>query len=142
MIKALIENYETLTVVGVFGLIMAWYLWHKTRADTRREEKRDVQQLKREEKHDKQQDEDRAFQKELITHGLKDIHDISLKNSELNSQSVLLQKDLIKNMEDHNGHSKKVSKKIIQSLSAVCDNMKKLNGKNPKKKVKANGREK
>lgn len=60
MIKALIENYETLTVVGVFALIMAWYLWHQTRAQSSRESKRGAQQLKREEKHDKQQDEDRA----------------------------------------------------------------------------------
>lgn len=147
MIKALIENYETLTVVGVFALIMAWYLWHQTRAQSSRESKRDAQQLKREEKHDKQQNEDRAFHRELmkgdrklIENDLKSIHSISLENSKLNSQSVTLVKDISKNLKEHNSHSRKAWKKTIESLSAVCD---KLNGKNPEKKDnKADGRKK
>jgi hypothetical protein len=50
MIAALIENYKELTVVGVFAIMMSWYLWHQTK-----------QQSKREDKRDKQQDEDRLF---------------------------------------------------------------------------------
>ncbi|GAI75666.1 unnamed protein product [marine sediment metagenome] len=61
MIKALIENYETLSVVGIFAIAIVWYLYHQTKAQTEREKKHDEQQLKREEKHDKQQDEDRKF---------------------------------------------------------------------------------
>lgn len=131
MIKALIENYETLTIVGVFGIVMAWYLWHQTKYQTKREEKHDEQQAKREEKHDKQQDEDRGFHRNLITNVLKDIHNNSLENSKLNSQSLILQKNIIDQLDEHNGHSRKAWDKTNKSLSAICD---KLNGVDPKKK--------
>jgi len=139
MIKALIENYETLTWVGVFAIIMAWYLWHQTKRQTKREEKHDEQQAKREEKHDKQQDEDRGFHRDLITNVLKDIHNISLENSKLNSQGLIIQKGMIEQIKEHNGHSKEAWNKINESLNAVCD---KLNNRNPKKVSKINGQKK
>jgi len=37
MIKALIENYKELTVVGVFAIMMAWYLWHQTKRQAKRD---------------------------------------------------------------------------------------------------------
>ncbi|GAI81502.1 unnamed protein product, partial [marine sediment metagenome] len=58
MIKALIENYETLTIVGIFGIMMAWYLWHQTRAQTEREKKNDEERLKRETKRDEERKEE------------------------------------------------------------------------------------
>lgn len=136
MIKALIENYKELTVVGVFAIAMVWYLWHQTRRQTKREEKRDAQQLKREEKHDKQQDEDRAFHRKLIENDLKSIHDSSLENSKLNSQSIVLVKEINKELREHNGHSREAWKKTIESLGVICD---KLNDKNSKKKDKKKG---
>lgn len=136
MIKALIENYETLTVVGVFAIMMAWYLWHQTRTQAERGKKHDEQQLKREEKHDKQQDEDRKFHRDLITNHLTGLQKIGTENSKLNSQSMVLQNDMIKHMEEHNDYCKETSKKIIESFSAICD---KLNGKNTVKDNKKNG---
>lgn len=131
MIKTLIENYKELTVVGVFAIAIVWYLWHQTRAQTEREKKHDEQQLKREEKHDKIQEDDRKFHRGLITNHLKGVHEMSLKNTELNIQGIALQKEMIKDLKDHNGDSQKAWRKINESLSAVCD---KLNDKKVKKK--------
>ena len=121
MIKALIENYETLTVVGVFAIMMAWYLWHQTRA-----------QSKRETKHDAIQEEERLFHRNLITNDLKGLHDNSTKNTELNSQSVILQKDMIREFKEHNGHNKVFQEKAIESLGLICD---RLNGGNSGMKI-------
>jgi uncharacterized protein YlxW (UPF0749 family) len=86
MIAALIENYEVLTVVGVFSIMMAWYLWHQTKA-----------QVKREDKHDKIQAEERLFHRKLITNDLKSLHDDNTKNIELNNKSLSLLKDVSEN---------------------------------------------
>ena len=129
MIKALIENYETLTIVGVFGIMMAWYLWHQTRAQTEREKKHDEEKLKRETKRDEERKEEMLFNRNLLINDIKSIHAISLENSKLNSQSLLLQKEMIKDLREHNGYCKEASKKIIESFSAVID---KINGKNKK----------
>jgi len=137
MIKALIENYETLTVVGVFAIMMGWYLWHQTRAQTRREEKSDTERIKKENKRDEERKEEMAFNRNLLINDVKSIQAISLENSKLNSQGLILQKEMIKDLQDHNGDSQKAWRKINESLSAVCD---KLNGKTPIKERKANGR--
>ncbi|MBA7584306.1 hypothetical protein ES708_26259 [subsurface metagenome] len=126
MIKALIENYETLTIVGVFGIMMAWYLWHQTRATTEREKKHDEEKLKRETKRDEERKEEMLFNRNLLINDIKSIHAISLENSKLNSQGLILQKGMIKDQKDHNKDSHKAWKKVNESLSAVCD---KLNGR-------------
>ena len=112
MIKALIENYKELTVVGVFAILMSWYLWHQTK-----------QQAKREAKTDEQQNEDRMFHRNLITNDLKSLHDDSTKNTELNSQSVILQKEMIQEFKEHNGHNKVFQEKAIESLGLICDRL-------------------
>jgi len=129
MIKALIENYETLTIVGVFGIMMAWYLWHQTRAQTRREEKSDNERLKRETKRDEERKEEMSFNRNLLINDIKSIHAISLENSKLNSQSLLVQKELMKEIKEHDGHSREAWNKLNGSLGAICD---KLNNKNSK----------
>jgi len=86
MIKALIENYKELTVVGVFAIMMAWYLWHQTRM-----------QSKREDKHDAIQKEERIFYRNLVTNDLKSLHNDATKNTDLNNQSVTLLKDIGEN---------------------------------------------
>jgi len=140
---------EKIIAVAMAALVSAviWYLKHQTKSQTERDKKRDAQQVKREEKHDeqqakkeekhdKQQDEDRKFHKDIIMNHLKDIHDISTKNSKLNSQSVVLQENMIKHMEEHNNYCVETSKKIIESFDAVCD---KINGRNSKKVGEKNG---
>lgn len=85
MIKALIENYKELTVVGVFAIMMAWYLWHQTK-----------RQAKREDKHDAIQAEERKFYRTLVTNDMKELHQDNTKNAELNKESLVLQKDILK----------------------------------------------
>lgn len=136
MIKALIENYETLTIVGVFGIMMAWYLWHQTKAQTEREKKQDEERIKKENKRDEERKEEMLFNRNLLINDVKSIHAISLENSKLNSQSLLLQKEMIKDLRGHNGYCKEASKKIIESFDAVID---KINGKNFKKVSEKDG---
>ena len=83
MIKALIENYKELTVVGVFAIMMAWYLWHQTRM-----------QSKREDKHDEIQEKERLFYRNLVTNDMKELHKDNVKNADLNNQSIILLKDI------------------------------------------------
>lgn len=139
MIEALIENYETLTIVGVFGIMMAWYLWHQTRAQTRREEKHDAERIKKENKRDEERKEEMSFNRNLLINDLKGIHTISLENSKLNSQSLIVQKGLTKEIKEHDENSRKAWDKMNKSLSAICD---KLNNKIPTKDNKKNGRKK
>jgi len=121
MIKMLIENYKELTIVGVFAILMSWYLWIQTK-----------QQVKREDKRDEQQDEDRLFHRNLITNDLKHLHENGIKNTELNAQSVVLQKDMIREFKEHNGHNKVFQERAIESLGLICD---RLNGGNSKMKT-------
>ena len=126
MIKALIENYKELTVVGVFAIMMAWYLWHQTRY-----------QSKREDKHDLIQREERLFYRSLVSNDLKGLHQDSLKNTELNVRGIALQKEMINDFKSHNGHSKEFSKKMVKTLDLICN---KIDRRRSNKKVKVNRR--
>lgn len=117
--------------------VVVWYLKYQTKQQTEREKKHDEQQLKREEKHDKQQDEDRAFHRSLIENDLKSIHSISLENSKLNSQSLLLQKEMMKEIKEHDGQSRDAWNKLNGSLGAICD---KLNNRDSAKVSEKHGR--
>lgn len=128
MIGALIENYETLTVVGVFAIMMAWYLFFSTKHQAKREDKQDTERTKRQDKRDEEQKEERDYYRGLIKNDLQ-------KNAVLNSRSLNLQKEMTKDHESHNGHTERFSEKILKSLALqtdaitlVCD---KLNGGNP-----------
>ena len=114
MIQAFIENYKELGIVGVFAIMMTWYLWHQTRM-----------QSKREDKHDLVEKDERLFYRNLVTNDMREIHKDNAKNAELNIQTITLQKDMAKQLEKHNGHSKKAWEKTIESLGVICD---KLNG--------------
>ena len=126
MIKALIENYKELTVVGVFAIMMAWYLWHQTR-----------RQSKREDKHDAIQKEERIFYRNLVTNDMKELHQDSLKNTELNIKGIALQREMIKDFKSHNGHSKEFSKKMVETLDLICD---KIDRRRSDKRVKVERR--
>jgi len=121
-----ISEYGIPIITAVMLILVVGLVWYLIKRQT-----------KREEKHDKQQDEDRKFHRDLITNHLTGLQDIGTENSKLNSQSMLLQKDMIEHLEEHNDYCVKASKKIIESFSAICD---KLNGKTPIKEKKANGR--
>ena len=114
MIGQLISNYGEIGALGVFVLMMAWYLKYQTK-----------QQTKREEKHDEIQKEERLFNRNIITNELSGLHGDSLKNADLNNQTIILQKDLAKDLREHNGHSKKAWEKTISSLGIIAD---RLNG--------------
>ena len=126
MIKALIENYETLTVVGVFTIAMVWYLWYQTRRQSKREDKQDEERAERQKKHDEDQKEERDYYRGLITNDQK-------KNVDLNVQGIALQKEMMKEMKDHDNYSREAWKNLNGSLTAICN---RLNGNTLKKKVK------
>ena len=132
MIKELIENYETLTIVGVFGIMMAWYLWHQTRAQTEREKKQDKERTERQEKYDKDQKEERDYYRGLVKDDLR-------KNVDLNVQGITLQKEMMKEIKDHDGQSREAWSKLNGSLGAICE---RLNNKNPVKDNNKNGEKK
>lgn len=125
MIKALIENYKELTVVGVMAILFAWYLWHQTRAQSKREDKHDVERAKRQDQRDKEQKEERDYYRNLITNDQK-------KNVDLNIQGIAMQKEMMKEMKEHDNHSREAWKNLNGSLSAICN---RLNGNSFKKKV-------
>ncbi|MBA7527292.1 hypothetical protein ES705_19468 [subsurface metagenome] len=132
---------EKIIAVTMAALVSAviWYLKYETKAQREQQTKRDEQQAKKEEKHDQIQEEDRKFHRDVITNHLKSIYDISTENSKMNSRSMVLQENMIKNVEEHNDYCIKTSKKIIESFSAICD---KLNGENFKKVNEKNGQKK
>lgn len=74
--------------------VMVWYLKYQTKLQAERDKKHDEQQAKREEKHDKIQEEDRKFHRNLITNHLTGLQKIGAENSKLNSQSMVLLKDI------------------------------------------------
>lgn len=94
MIAALIENYKELTVVGVFAIMMAWYLWHQTRRQSKREDKQDEERTKRQEKRDKDQKEERDYYRNLINNDMEEMHKNDTKNTGLHNQSLALLKDI------------------------------------------------
>jgi len=89
-------------------------------------------QTKREDKHDKIQEEDRLYHRNLITNHLEHINDVSLKNTELNVQGIALQKEIMKDFKEHNDHNKVFQEKSIESLGLICD---RLDGGNSKMKT-------
>ena len=89
-------------------------------------------QTKREDKHDKIQEEVRLYHRNLITNHLEHIDDVNLKNTELNVQGIALQKEMMEDFKDHNGHTERFSEKVVESLSLICD---KLNGDSTKMKI-------
>ena len=121
----MIENYGDVTTLSILVGMMVWYFKHQTKQNTKREEKSDEERLKREEKHDNDQKEERDYYRDLIKNDLQ-------KNAILNTKGLKLQRGMMKDLKDHNGHSEKFSEKVIETLSLqtdaitlVCD---KLNG--------------
>ena len=106
MIKALIENYKELTIVGVFAILMSWYLYYQTKRQSRQEDR-----------HDKMQEEQRLFNRTLITNELKSLHADNIKNADLNNQSIVLLKGI--------GESQSKLCKLIESVDKRINGRKK-----------------
>lgn len=124
MIKALIENYGEVGYAGIIIIAMIWYFYYQTKSQT-----------KRDDKHDAIQKEERLFYRTLVTNDMKSLHDDSLKNADLNNQTIILQKDsiilqkeLTKDLKSHNENSKEAWGKTIESLGIIAD---RLNGGSP-----------
>lgn len=91
-------------------------------------------QTKREDKHDVIQKEERLFYRNLVTNDMKGLHQDSVKNAELNVQGLTLQKDILKDFREHNGHTREFSEKVIKSLNNVCEKLSIVGGRRMKNK--------
>jgi len=97
MIGELIKNYGDIGALGVFVLLMAWYLRYQTQRQAKREDKQDEERAKRQEKRDEEQKEEREFYRNLVTNDLKSLHNDSMENAKLNTQSIVLLNDISEN---------------------------------------------
>jgi hypothetical protein len=109
MITEFIKNYAEIGYAGIVIITMIWLVRYLVKQTT----------------------EDKIYYRELITNDMKDLHNDSLKNAELNKQTIVLQNGLAKDLREHNGHSKKAWDKAISSLGIICE---RLNGGDPKMK--------
>jgi len=80
--------------------VMVWYLKYQTK-----------RQADREDKHDAIQREERLFYRDLVKNDLKGLHLDSIKNAELNKESIALQRS--------------IAGETISALNVICE---KLNG--------------
>lgn len=71
----------------------------------------------------KQSNEDRLHYRKLVTEDMQKLHADSLENANLNKQTIILQKDVAKELEEHNRRSKKAWEKTIESLDVICDRL-------------------
>ena len=87
-----VEITALATLVG----LMVWYLKYTTRRQAEREDKQDEERAKKEEKRDEERKEEILFIRNLVTNDMKELHKDSVKNADLNKQSLVLQKDMLK----------------------------------------------
>ena len=85
MIGELINNYGEVSALAILVGAMVWYLKYQTKRQATREDNQDVERK-----------EERVFYRDLITNDLKELHKDNSKNADLNNQSLVLQKDMIK----------------------------------------------
>lgn len=93
--------------------VMVWYLKYQTRQQAKREDKQDEERIKREAKRDEEKKEEMLFYRDLVKSDLKELHQDSLKNADLNKESIILQKS--------------IANQTIGALNIICD---RLNGGN------------
>jgi len=74
--------------------VMVWYLKYQTKRQAEREDKQDEERTKRQEKRDKDQKEERDYYRNLITNDMEELHKDDTKNTNLNTQSIALLKDI------------------------------------------------
>jgi len=84
------------SVTALIG-VMVWYLKYQTKRQANREDKQDEERAERQEKRDKDQKEERDYYRNLITNDMEALHKDSVKNADLNNQSIVLLKDIGEN---------------------------------------------
>jgi high-affinity Fe2+/Pb2+ permease len=114
-----------ITALTILTGALVWFLKYTTRQNSKREEQSDKERAKRQDKRDEEQKEERDYYRKVIDGGMA-------KNAVLNTKGIILQKGMIKDLKDHNGHSEKFSEKVIETLSLQTDAItlvcEKLNG--------------
>lgn len=106
MIGEFITNYSEIGYAGIVIITMVWLVRYLIKQTT----------------------DDKIYYRELITNDMKSLHADSVKNADLNNQTIILQKDLAKEMEEHNGYTKKLGEKTLKAFDILCDRM---NGGSP-----------
>jgi len=104
-------------VITVIVGALVWYLKYQTKRQSIREDKYDEERNKRQEKRDKEQKEERDYYRNLITNDMETLHKDSLKNADLNNQSIRLLKDI-------GGNQNKLCK-LIESVDRKINGEKK-----------------
>ena len=117
MISEFIANYKELGIAGVAILTFSWYLYHQTKASSKREDRREERQAKR---------EDKVL--DMLTVSMKDLEIHTIKNKELNKKIASIQKETLDSIKKH----RKESREANEILSDVLNNLLQLsNGGNP-----------
>ena len=117
MITEFIENYKELGIAGVAILTFAWYLYHQTKASSKREDKRDERQAIR---------EDKVL--DMLAVSMKNLEIHTIKNKELNKKIANIQKETLEELKEY----KKESREAHGILTNVMKNVLQLsNGGNP-----------
>lgn len=75
---------------------MVWYLKHTTKHQAKREDKLDEERIEKEKNRDEERKEEMLFIRKLLTNDIKELHQDNTKNAELNKESLVLQKDILK----------------------------------------------
>ena len=117
MIEELVGNYGDITALSILVGLMVWYLKYQTKRQAKREDKQDEERAKREEKRDKDQKEERDYYRNLITNDMEELHKNDTKNTNLNTQSIALLKDI--------GDSQNKLCKLIESVDRKINGQKK-----------------
>ena len=117
MIAEFIANYKELTVVGVFSIMMAWYLWYQTKHTTKREDKREERDTKREEK-----------VLNMVDTSLRTIETTTTKNKALNKQIAVIQERTLQAVDAHRLEATEHNKDIVE---IIRNTLNLSNGGNP-----------
>jgi len=107
-----IAEYGTPIITAVMLILVVGLVWYLIK-----------RQAKREDKHDTIQSEERLFYRNLVVNDLKSLHEDGAKNAELNAQSIVLQKDMMRELKDCNEHNSNFQEKTIESLNLICDRL-------------------
>jgi len=113
-------------ITAIMLILVVGLVWYLIRRQTKREDKNDAERTERQDQRDKEQKEERDYYRVLITNDQK-------KNVDLNTQGIALQKEMMKEIKDHDNHSREAWKNLNGSLGAICN---RLNGNSFRKKVK------
>jgi hypothetical protein len=98
--KAIAEDGIAI-ITAVMLILVVGLVWYLIKRQTKREDKHDVIQA-----------EERLFYRNLVTNDMKELHKDSVKNADLNNQSMVLLKDIGENQTKLCNLIKGVDKKI------------------------------